>query len=111
MRTLTETLSGLLGLFLKFFSFGDEPDTYMEIGARHTVERDVIPFARTDVPNLGPDHAELIRKVELLYTDDNLRHKWLMAVHKLRSTQTGWIMEKSNADKPFTKWGLTAPAC
>jgi hypothetical protein len=110
MRTVTETLSGLLGLFLKFFSFEDTPDTYMEIGARHTVEREVIPFARTDVPNLGPDHAELVKKAEVLFKDDVNRYKWLMAIHKLRSTDTGWIIEKSNASKPFTKWGLQASA-
>lgn len=108
MQTLTTIISGFITLFSKFVGFGDLPDTYMEIGARHTVEREVIPFARTDVPNLGSDHAELVRKAEMLYRDDTNRYKWLMAVHKLRSTDTGWIIEKSNADKPFTKWGLQA---
>jgi hypothetical protein len=83
------------------------PDSRIVVRASPTPEdREIIPFARTDVPYLGEDHDALIRQAEQLFDDDLNRYKWLMAVLRLRtSVRTGWIIEKGNKAKP--NWGLT----
>jgi hypothetical protein len=68
----------------------------------------VVPFARTDVPNLGKDHAQLIKKAELLFESDHNRYKWLMAIHHLQSTsKVGWILKPTVSSKK-PNWGLNS---
>lgn len=98
----------VINLVISFLGFNGGVDKYVSIGTTPTPdEKNVIPFACTDVPDLGSDHQALVKQVEQLYNDDALRRKWLMAIHRLRTTNTGWIMDKSNKSRPFTKWGLT----
>lgn len=112
METLVKLVVSFLKLLVYFFEGDSEQDRYLHVGAKpSTDEKKVVPFARTDVPHLGDDHEKMVKQAEQLYSNDDLRHKWLMAVHRLRTTETGWIMDKSNNEKKFKKWGLTHLSC
>lgn len=112
MSTLAKLVNSFGNLILAFLGLNGNEDKYLPIEVKVTVdEKKVIPFARTDLPDLGHDHESLVKQAEHLYTDDVLRYKWLIAIYKLRTSQVGWIMDPSNKNKPFTKWGLTRPAC
>lgn len=108
METLVKLVGSLLKFLMYFIGMTDGEDKYVSIEVKSSAgENKVVPFTRTDVPYLGPDHAEKVRQAELLFDNDDMRYKWLTAVHRLRATETGWIMDKSNSERKFKKWGLT----
>lgn len=112
METMVKLVDSFLKFFMAFCGFDGNPDRYVPIEVKaSTSEQNVVPFGRTDVPFLGPDHDEKVKQAEMLFDNDSMRYKWLMAVHRLRVSETGWIMDKSNNEKKFKKWGLTTLAC
>ncbi len=107
METLVKLVGSLFGFFSVFFGLDGNPDRYVPIGVKPVVgEKNVVPFGRTDVPNLGPDHDAKVKQAEQMYETDDLRWKWLMAIHRLRNTSTGYILDQSNKDQKFQKWGM-----
>ena len=78
---------------------GSQYDGVVNMPPQYKVEGEVIPFARgAEVPPLGSDHAALVQRAEVLYTDDCNRLKWLMAIYHLRhQTKRGWILKPNNS--------------
>ncbi len=115
METLAKLVGSLIEFLMVFTGLDGNPDRYVTIkwAAPAGNEKKVVPFGRAgEIPHLGPDHNELIEKAEQMYSSDDHRYKWLMARYKLRhASETGYILDKSNKDKKFTKWGLTNLAC
>ena len=113
MEMLAKLVTSLMKFFMVFTGFDGNPDKYVSIGWTKPSEgeKKVVPFGRTDVPHLGPDHDMKVKQAELMFDNDDMRYKWLMAIHRLRISDTGWIMDKSNNEKKFTKWGFTNLTC
>ena len=107
MDTFAKAVISVLQFFLEFFSLEGGRDHYVRVEPGNSEETPVKPFARTDVPRLGDDHEKLVAQAERLYTSDELRYKWLMAVHKVRQTKSGWILDPASKDRPSPSWGLT----
>lgn len=110
MDTFAKAVISVLQFLLDFFNTEGGRDQYVQIGSRLPVEKQVVPFARTDVPFLGDDHEQLVAKAERLYKSDDLRYKWLMAIHRVRQTKSGWVLDKGSENRPSPGWGLTARA-
>ena len=73
-------------------------DNYCDIRPSYRVEEATpIPYKGPEVPNLGNDHDKLVKRAEVMYTDDTLRYKWLVSIHTLRiKTKNGWWVEGGN---------------
>lgn len=112
MNFLAKLLSWIIGCGTSFIGRENYHDPKVVVLASPKPDdRVVTPFARTDIPNLGEDHAELVKKAEVLFDDDTLRHKWLIAIGKLRGTNPGWILDEWNPEQIKPAWGLTHLAC
>jgi hypothetical protein len=108
MDTFAKAVVSVLKFLLSFFDMGGAPDKYVEIGtASARNEKQVVPFARTDVPHLGADHDKLIKKAEQLFRDDVTRFKWLMAICTVRQSKSGWILDPLSKSRPLHSSELT----
>jgi hypothetical protein len=109
MDTFAKAVITVLQLLLDFFSMEGGRDQYVRIGSELSGEKQVVPFARKDVPWLGEDHKKLVAQAERLYETDELRYKWLMSIHRLRNAGPGWILDPAGKRRPVS-WGLTVRA-
>lgn len=110
MDLFAKTVVSVLQFLIDFFSMEGGRDKYVRIGSALNREKPVVPFTRTDVPHLGDDHEELVTKAERLYDNDDLRYKWLMAIHRVRQTKSGWVIDKDSKNRLSPNWGLTPRA-
>jgi len=84
----------------------NSPDRYVSVGAKALPGLSTDPVVpedlRTpDVPYLGKDQEELLRKAVASYPDRINRIKWLRAIQHLRAeSKTGWVIEGGKK-----KWG------
>ena len=88
---------------------GNQYDSVVNLRPTMPAVVEIVPFARTDVPNLGPDHAALVARAEVLYPSDVLRYKWLMAIHRLRNeTKRGWILKPNTESSNISQFPIAA---
>lgn len=101
MVEILKAFKNFFSLIFKELNGGDEKFQFQR---SLPVNTQVTPFSRLkDVPaDLGHDKDYLIHKAELLFSEDTLRLKWLMAVYKMRKNNIERIME------PLTKTQLLA---
>jgi hypothetical protein len=98
---------------------GKVEDKYVSISASFPEKkREIVPFARhSEVPNLGKNHDLLIKKSERLFHTDEMRLKWLLAVHDMKTRNVEYLMEPMDGEELkkrkhsdlYPKWCLNPP--